>query len=1293
MKVFVSSPGDVVEERVVTRRVIDRVSAVTGASVEAVFWEHEPLLASAGFQEQIPLPEECDVVILILWSRLGTRLPRHIKRSDGSQYESGTEFEFENALESYRRNGLPDLLVYRKTARPVAHLDSEAEVLGRLQQKKALDGFLDKWFHGDDGSFTAAFHRFEKLADFEDLLETHLRKLVETRLPEDAAERVARAEWRKGSPFRGLSVFEPEHAPIFFGRTEATSQVLNALRVQAASGRPFVLILGMSGCGKSSLARAGVIPLMTQPGVIEGIGLWRLAKMRPGEASGDLYLRLASALLRDEALPELGADGTTAAELGRILRDDQEAAFPLVKGGLSQAAAELARNDGLDSQPKANLLLLVDQLEEIFTTAGVTAEERAGFLAVIDSLARSGRVWVLATLRSDFYPRCAELPVLAALKEGTGQYDLLPPSRGEIGQMIRLPAQVAGLAFEEHERTGTRLDDILRDAASRNPEVLPLLQFTLEELYKQRNEEGVLTISAYEELGGVEGALAQRAERVFGSVSPEVREALPAVLGALISVGSDQEDRPTRRRASLESFAEGSAARKLVDAFVRARLFVTDRDDEGRAIVTVAHEALLAHWPRLAEWIEHNRELLRIRARVSASTAQWEQERRSRDCLMASEKRLAQAIELLQASEIELTDSEREFIAASLARGRRAWWFKRSAVAALLVLAVVAAGAAWVANKKRVEAEAARSESEAVTGFLSSMLASVDPKKIGRDVLVRDVLDEASKSIEEDLLDEPLVQARLMLTIGDVYRNHRHVGMSTAALATLHHELGDLEEARRLKQRTLEIIENEYGSEHPKFANALNNLAALYMDLGEYDRAKEMFRRALAIREKILGPDDADLANSVSNLGTLYATTGDYEEARVLFERAFETREKVLGPEHPTVANDLNRLGILSRIMGEYEESERRFQRALAIKKKTLGPEHPEVAVVMHNFGNLYSQVGRYEEAIDILEQAIEINEKALGPDHYELAGCLNDLANVLSDVDEMDAAAELYERSLKIREKALGPDHIEVASALNNLGWLMNATGKYEKARRYLERALAIDEEALGPDHPRVANELSNLVVVHRETGDLEGALSLSERMLAIYEKAFGENHESVGSALEDIGIVLKAMGDFEKARPYYERALKIREATLGPDHPDVAKSLANSAGLLNTIGEYEEARRSYERALGITESTLGPEHSRVPLILHDLAIVCINAEEYTDARQYLERALAVRERNLDSGHPDIAGEGKRDEAHRRLREAVDGGFAGGPIEDDPAFASLRGDLEFEALAVLVQERARRQP
>src|SRR5262245_30407550 len=155
IRVFISSPGDVGQERLIAARVLERLQGEFAGAVELepVLWEHEPLRASAHFQEQIVPPSETDIVLCILWSRLGTRLPDQFRREDGSSYASGTEWEFEDALKSFRERGTPDLMVYRKTAAPQASISDEDALLQRLEQKRALDTFVDRWFGNPKDSF------------------------------------------------------------------------------------------------------------------------------------------------------------------------------------------------------------------------------------------------------------------------------------------------------------------------------------------------------------------------------------------------------------------------------------------------------------------------------------------------------------------------------------------------------------------------------------------------------------------------------------------------------------------------------------------------------------------------------------------------------------------------------------------------------------------------------------------------------------------------------------------------------------------------------------------------------------------------------------------------------------------------------------------------------------------------------------------------------------------------------------------------------------------------------------
>ena len=312
LRVFISSPSDVRPERLIAERVARRLGREFAYHfrVEPVLWEREPLTASQHFQDQITPPRETDIVVVILWSRLGVPLPtdKFLGPLTGKPV-TGTEWEFEDALKGNRERKLPDLLMYRKRTPLSGSFEDEAAVRQQLAQKRLVEEFIKSWFIDQDAqSFTAAFREFTDAAAFEEMLETHLRELLRKRLAKPDDELVpAGIRWHQGSPFRGLLSFELEHAPVFFGRTRARNELRELLARQVARGSAFVLVVGASGSGKSSLVKAGLLADLQLQGMVGQVALVRHAVLRPSDGSTDLLGALAAAIMSPTALPELAA--------------------------------------------------------------------------------------------------------------------------------------------------------------------------------------------------------------------------------------------------------------------------------------------------------------------------------------------------------------------------------------------------------------------------------------------------------------------------------------------------------------------------------------------------------------------------------------------------------------------------------------------------------------------------------------------------------------------------------------------------------------------------------------------------------------------------------------------------------------------------------------------------------------------------------------------------------------------------------------------------------------------------
>ena len=1117
LRIFVSSPGDVGEERAIAHRVIERLRFryAARAELEVLLWEHLPLVATQSFQEQIPNAGEFDLVVMVVWSRMGTKLPDAIKRGDGSRYESGTEYEFEQALEASRKKGLPSLIVYRKTARVMVELSAqEGDLLELTRQKKAVESFIDRWFKSPDGSFHAAFHPFESSAQFEDLLERHLRGLIDSKIdgrPLGSAMVAGPAPlWDQGSPFRGLERFDFEHGMIYFGRTAAANDVLNALRQQAAAGCPFVLVFGKSGVGKSSFVRAGVLPLLCDPGVIEGIRHWRRAIFEPSDSTGDSLDGLAASLLTETALPEL-KEATNEEELARLLRTSPEAAIPLIRSTLNTI--------GKSAGP-SRLVLAIDPLEEIYSRPGASHEDREKFIAALDALAKSGLVWVIGTMRSDFYERCGELPGLLALKAGSGQYHLAPPTSAEISRMIRLPAQLAGLSFEEDEQDGP-LEDVLKDSAAEDPAGLPLLQFALDEIYKRSKaaETGLLTFAAYRELGGIHGAIRTRAEETIAEVEKQLGDRLQKtfanVFSLLVGVNQVTEHSVVRRYAYLDRITADPDRKMLVDALVAARLFMTDIDDENRPVVTLAHEALLKHWPRLQHWIEENRDFLRIRGRVAAAALRWREETREAAYLLSEGKPLAEAEHLLEQHRSELAPETIEYIEASSAavraehlrarqRNRRIITAISTALVAAVIFGIVSYFQFREANRQQKIAEAnehyaqgqekiARQKAQEA----SEQRESATKRARAAQELIEFLLADLRDSLAPDNARDAGLIAKISKQVVDHYHSldsasdtpevKREHANKLLGVANIFRKMARFEEAANLAQMSLDLRESAGSKADKDLLETLDLLGTCHNQLGHYPEAEKFYLRAIDETEKLPEAEAARTGRATGRLAEFYRQMGRYVESDDLHRQAIARAEEKLPPDHLDLATRYNDYGELLRYRGRLDEAENYLQKAFDIAAKEPVRDAGRLAEIRSNRGVLLADQGRHEEAKQMLQQTLAGSIKAFGEQNQIVAADRYKLARVLIVLKEWEGeegADELLKRSEAVLTGVYGDSHLRTAKCLEAIAELRLAQESHNDAARYAARVLAIREKTLPAPHPEIINTLEQLARIEKARG-----------------------------------------------------------------------------------------------------------------------------------------------------------------------------------------------------------------
>jgi basic membrane lipoprotein Med (substrate-binding protein (PBP1-ABC) superfamily)/DNA-binding SARP family transcriptional activator len=434
------------------------------------------------------------------------------------------------------------------------------------------------------------------------------------------------------NPFKGLRAFGEEDADDFFGRDRLVGDVVR----RVAEGDSLLALVGPSGSGKSSALRAGVIPALRK-GAVDGSDRWLTAQMVPGARP---FAELEAALLRstldgpDSLADQLrGEDGLLGAAL-RVLPDDT-----------------------------SRLLVVIDQFEELFTLVD-DERVRSDFLdALIPALDDPhGRVSVLLTLRADFYARPLSHPDFGR-RMGDGVVNVVPLTTDELEAAAVEPMLRAGCHFEP-----SLLVALLGDVAGQ-PGALPVFQYTLTELYERRTGD-MLTMASYEQIGGVRGALAQRAEDLFGGLSEDEHDVARQLFLRLVTIG-DGDEWGRRRVAAREILGldvDVVALQRVIQEFGDRRLLSFDRDHvTGSPTVEVAHEALLTEWPRLHDWIAEARADVRRRASLGAAAVEWDAADRNTDYLFAG-SRLDEYEAWVGTSALALTELERDFLGEAVVR-------------------------------------------------------------------------------------------------------------------------------------------------------------------------------------------------------------------------------------------------------------------------------------------------------------------------------------------------------------------------------------------------------------------------------------------------------------------------------------------------------------------------------------------------------------------------------------------------------------------------------------------------
>ncbi|MEL7067778.1 MAG: caspase family protein [Cyanobacteria bacterium J06581_3] len=451
------------------------------------------------------------------------------------------------------------------------------------------------------------------------------------------------------NPYRGLESFDPEHSDLFFGRDEEVEQLLARLETP----HPLTVVLGASGTGKSSLIKAGLIPQLTEHPEFKVLPV-----MRPGRNPLEALARSCTTLVPDSK------------EKGLIEQFEKD------NNALVNIVGRWRRQN-----PDTKLLLVIDQTEELITQT-TNPVDAFQFQTLIKRVMAEHweRLWIVATLRLDFESQFQD----EALKEEwmDARFTIAPMGQAQLRAAIELPAATRVLTFEPHS-----LVDQLAEDVAQTPGALPLLSFTLSEMYlrylDRRSDNRALTEADYRALGGVAGSLTNRATQEYNTLVAKDAAYAKTVKHVMLRMVAVEGGELARRRVPLSELiyresAENERVQTLLQRLVAARLIVRGQDGDGslasEPYVEPAHDALVRGWDKLLRWKNEEQEALALQRRLSPAAKEWTakaKEKQAKGLLWNANPRLGLLREILVSEQNWLNKAESAFVESSFKLRRK----------------------------------------------------------------------------------------------------------------------------------------------------------------------------------------------------------------------------------------------------------------------------------------------------------------------------------------------------------------------------------------------------------------------------------------------------------------------------------------------------------------------------------------------------------------------------------------------------------------------------------------------
>lgn len=502
----------------------------------------------------------------------------------------------------------------------------------------------------------------------------------------------------------------------------------------------------------------------------------------------------------------------------------------------------------------------------------------------------------------------------------------------------------------------------------------------------------------------------------------------------------------------------------------------------------------------------------------------------------------------------------------------------KAGFAFLTTLFIVVAGfGIWMNTLYRLEREQRRQAlanlSRAATSedFLVSLFKTSDPDRVSRqDLTAREILDRGAEQIRE-LKDQPIVQAKLMNTMGAAFRN-----------------LGDYDRAKQLLDEAVRLCRESIGTRHSIYGESLNQLGRWMKEAGDYPEATRYLREALEAHRELFGAGDPTVAHDTLVLAATLRDAGEYALALPLAREALTVHRSLYGQRHGEVFRCVLTLASVLLELGEYEEAERLGDEALVIVRHLpglKGDAHAYVAGALGFRARVQKAKGNYAEAEALERQVREIYQEELGAEHPYVAATMIRIAMLLSDQRAYEPAEALIRDALDIFRRRKEENHPRVALGKNALAQIFYYTGDYEQAEKLSRESIDLFVRLLVQHHPYLINARFGLARILLASGQLEQAEPLIRGVVTGYRNTLPLGHWKRAAAEALLGECHTARRQFSEAEQLLADSLRIMQGLRGKEDRYVQETLLDVIDLYDAWGKSELADRY--RALLASDDT----------------------------------------------------------------------------------------------------------